>query len=128
MSFLNRVVLIGRLCQDIDLRQTSSGKSVGNFTLAVDRSFKKLDGTRDTDFIRIVVWDKVADVCNEYIGKGSLVALEGRIQVRQYEVDGQRRTAVEVVAENVRFLDRYGKKEAEEEGEEFDPNLDEPPF
>ncbi len=79
MSFLNRVVLIGRLCQDVDIRQTSSGKAVGNFTLAVDRSFKKQDGTRDTDFLRIVVWDKVAEICSEYIGKGSLVAIEGRI-------------------------------------------------
>jgi single-strand DNA-binding protein len=123
MSFLNRVVLIGRLCQDIDIKYTSSGKAVGNFTLAVDRSFKKQDGTRDTDFLRIVVWDKVAEICSEYIGKGSLVAIEGRIQSRSYETqDGQKRTAVEVVAENVRFLDKYGKKD------EFSPNEEEPPF
>jgi len=127
MSFLNRVVLIGRLCQDVDIRQTSSGTPVGNFTLAVDRAFKKQDGTRDTDFLRIVVWDKVAEICSEYIGKGSLVAIEGRIQSRSYETqDGQKRTAVEVVAENVRFLDKYGKKE--ETAEEFDPNIGDPPF
>ena len=123
MSFLNRVVLIGRLCQDIDIRTTSSGTAVGNFTLAVDRSFKKQDGTRDTDFLRIIVWDKVAEACSKYIGKGSLVAIEGRIQSRSYETqDGQKRTAVEVVAENVRYLDKYGKKD------EFDPNEEEPPF
>jgi single-strand DNA-binding protein len=123
MSFLNRVVLIGRLCQDIDVRQTSSGTSVGNFTLAVDRSFKKQDGTRDTDFLRIVVWDKVAEICSEYIGKGSLVAIEGRIQSRSYETqEGQKRTAVEIVAENIRYLDKYGKKD------EFSPNEEEPPF
>lgn len=123
MSFLNRVVLIGRLCQDIDIRTTSSGTAVGNFTLAVDRSFKKQDGTRDTDFLRIIVWDKVAEACAKYIGKGSLVAVEGRIQSRSYETqDGQKRTAVEVVAENVRYLDKYGKKD------EFDPNEEEPPF
>lgn len=127
MSFLNRVVLIGRLCQDVDIRQTSSGTPVGNFTLAVDRAFKKQDGTRDTDFLRIVVWDKAAEACSKYIGKGSLVAIEGRIQSRSYETqDGQKRTAVEVVAENVRFLDKYGKKE--ETAEEFDPNIGDPPF
>lgn len=127
MSFLNRVVLIGRLCQDIDIRTTSSGTPVGNFTLAVDRSFKKQDGTRDTDFLRIIVWDKVAEACAKYIGKGSLVAVEGRIQSRSYETqDGQKRTAVEVVAENVRYLDKYEKKE--ETAEEFDPNIGDPPF
>lgn len=127
MSFLNRVVLIGRLCQDIDIRTTSSGTPVGNFTLAVDRSFKKQDGTRDTDFLRIIVWDKVAEACAKYIGKGSLVAIEGRIQSRSYETqDGQKRTAVEVVAENVRYLDKYEKKE--ETAEEFDPNIGDPPF
>ena len=67
MSFLNHVVLIGRLCQDVDIKRTSSGKAVGNFTLAVDRSFKKQDGTRETDFLRIVVWDKVAEACGKYI-------------------------------------------------------------
>ena len=123
MSFLNRVVLIGRLCQDIDIRTTSSGTAVGNFTLAVDRSFKKQDGTRDTDFLRIIVWDKVAEACSKYIGKGSLVAIEGRIQSRSYETqEGQKRTAVEIVAENIRYLDKYGKKD------EFDPNEEEPPF
>jgi single-strand DNA-binding protein len=127
MSFLNRVVLIGRLCQDVDIRQTSSGTPVGNFTLAVDRAFKKQDGTRDTDFLRIVVWDKAAEACSKYIGKGSLVAIEGRIQSRSYETqDGQKRTAVEVVAENVRYLDKYEKKE--ETAEEFDPNIGDPPF
>ncbi len=123
MSFLNRVVLIGRLCQDVDIRQTSSGTPVGNFTLAVDRAFKKQDGTRDTDFLRIVVWDKAAEACSKYIGKGSLVAIEGRIQSRSYETqEGQKRTAVEIVAENIRYLDKYGKKD------EFSPNEEEPPF
>ena|SRR5690554_2293907 len=123
MSFLNRVVLIGRLCQDIDVRQTSSGTLVGNFALAVDRSFKKQDGTRDTDFLRVVVWDKAAEACSKYIGKGSLVAVEGRIQSRSYETqEGQKRTAVEIVAENIRYLDKYGKKD------EFSPNEEEPPF
>lgn len=127
MSYLNHVVLIGRLCQDVEVRYTSTGKAVGNFTLAVDRAFKKQDGTRDTDFLRIVVWDKAAEACSKYIGKGSLVAIEGRIQSRSYETqDGQKRTAVEVVAENVRYLDKYEKKE--ETAEEFDPNIGDPPF
>ena len=126
MSYLNHVVLIGRLCQDVEVRYTSTGKAVGNFTLAVDRSFKKQDGTRDTDFLRIVVWDKVAEVCSEYIGKGSLIAVTGRIESRSYETkDGQKRTAVEIVASEIRFLDR--KKDRVEE-DEFDPNIGDPPF
>ena len=124
MSFLNHVVLIGRLCQDVDIKRTSSGKAVGNFTLAVDRSFKKQDGTRETDFLRIVVWDKVAEACSEYIRKVSLVAVTGRVQSRSYETqDGQKRSAVEIIASDVRYLDKFGKKEQVD-----DLNDEEPPF
>jgi len=103
---LNRAILIGRLTQDPELRYTGSGVAVANFTLAVDRPFTNQQGERETDFIRIVVWRKLAEVCANNLEKGRLVAVEGRIQVRAYEnQDGQRRQAVEVVADNVRFLD-----------------------
>ena len=103
---LNRVILIGRLTHDPELRFTGTGIGVANFSLAVDRPFTNKQGERETDFIRIVVWRKLAEVCANNLGKGRLVAVEGRIQVNQYEdKEGQKRTGFEVVGENVRFLD-----------------------
>ncbi len=103
---LNRVVLIGRLVRDPELRYTPSGAAVANFTLAVDRQFTTKQGTRETDFIDVVVWQKLAETVANNLGKGRLVAVEGRLQVRSYETqEGQKRKAAEVVADNVRFLD-----------------------
>jgi len=105
--FLNRVILIGRLTREPELRFTASGVAVANFNLAVDRPFLNSQGVRETDFIRIVVWGKQAETCANYLGKGRLVAVEGRLQVRTYQTaEGQNRTATEVVGETVRFLDR----------------------
>lgn len=102
---LNRVVLIGRLTRDPELRFTTSGMAVARFSLAVDRNRTNKDGQRETDFINIVVWNKMAELCAEYLTKGKLAAVDGRLQVRTYETqDGQKRTTAEVVAENVRFL------------------------
>lgn len=106
---LNRVILIGRLTRDPELKYIPSGIPVASFTLAVDRPFSNKDGEKETDFIPIVVWRKQAENCASYLGKGSLVAVEGRIQVRTYEQEGQRRYMTEVVADNVRFLDRKGE-------------------
>ena len=98
---LNRVILIGRLTKDPELRYTQNGTAVATFTLAVDRKFKR----EETDFIPIVVWAKQAENCANYLNKGSLVAIEGRIQVRTYDnQEGQRRWVTEVVAEDVRFM------------------------
>jgi len=102
---LNLVVLIGRLTHDVEMRYTQSGKEVANFSLAVNRKFNR----EETDFINCVVWGKQAENCANYIGKGSLVAVQGRIQVRSYEdKDGNKRKAFEVVADDVRFLDKKG--------------------
>jgi len=104
---LNKVILIGRLVQDPELRYTPAGVPVAKFTLAVNRPFLTKQGEREADFIDIVVWQKQAETCSSYLGKGRLVAVEGRLQVRSYEdSQGIRRRAAEVVAENVRFLDR----------------------
>lgn len=105
---LNSVILIGRLTKDPELKYTQSGKAVATFTLAVNRGYANAQGEREADFIPIVVWQKQAENCANYIGKGSLVAVEGRIQVRTYDAkDGSgRRWVTEVVADNVRFLDR----------------------
>ncbi|NLJ77647.1 MAG: single-stranded DNA-binding protein [Peptococcaceae bacterium] len=102
---LNRVILIGRLTKDPELRYTPSGTAVAKFTLAVDRRQFR-DREKETDFIDIVVWQKLAETCTNYLGKGRLVAVDGRLQVRSYDdSQGIRRRAAEVVAENVRFLD-----------------------
>lgn len=104
---LNRVILIGRLTKDPELRYTPNGVAVASFTLAVNRSRPNQQGEREADFIPVVVWQKQAENCANYIGKGSLIAVDGRIQVRTYDAkDGQRRWVTEIVAENVRFLDK----------------------
>jgi single-strand DNA-binding protein len=101
---LNRCVLIGRLTKDPDLRQTQSGLPVVSFTLAVDRKFSK-DKDKETDFINIIAWRGLAENCANYLTKGKLAAVDGRLQIRQYEdKQGQKRTIAEVVADDVRFL------------------------
>jgi single-strand DNA-binding protein len=103
---LNRVILIGRLTADPELRYTQNGTAVTNFRLAVDRPFTNQSGEREADFIPIVVWDKQAENCANYLNKGRLVAVDGRMQVRSYDAqDGTRRWVTEVVAQDVRFLD-----------------------
>lgn len=102
---LNRIVLIGRLTRDPELRSTNSGTPVATFTLAVDRGFKNSAGEKETDFIPIVVWRGQAETCATYLSKGKLAAVDGRLQIRNYETnDGDKRKVAEVVAENVRFL------------------------
>lgn len=103
---LNRVILIGRLTRDPELRYTPAGVAVTQFTLAVDRPFKNESGEREADFIPVVTWRQLAENCANYLRKGRLTAVEGRIQVRNYENnDGKRVYATEVIADNVRFLE-----------------------
>lgn len=104
---MNRIILIGRLARDPELRFTSSGKAVANFSVAVNRTFSR-DG--EADFFNIVVWGKVAENCANYIAKGRLVGIEGRLQNRTYETQaGEKRYITEIVADNVEFLD-WGNK------------------
>ncbi|HHT74074.1 MAG TPA: single-stranded DNA-binding protein [Firmicutes bacterium] len=104
---LNRIILIGRLVADPQLRYTQTGIAVANFTIAVDRPFLTQAGERETDFIDIVSWRKQAETVANHLSKGRLVAVEGRLQVRSYDdQNGIRRKAAEVVADQVRFLDR----------------------
>lgn len=105
---MNRVILIGRLARDPELRFTSSGKAVANFSVAVNRTFSR-DG--EADFFNIVVWGKIAENCANYLAKGRLVGLEGRIQNRTYETQaGEKRYVTEIIANNVEFLD-WGDRE-----------------
>lgn len=102
---LNRVILIGRLTKDPELRYTPSGIAVASFTLAVERPFKNAQGEREVDFIPNVVYRQLAELCANYLAKGKLAAVDGRLQIRSFDgQDGQRRWVTEVIAENVRFL------------------------
>lgn len=104
---INRVVLIGRLTRDPELRTTTTGKNVCDFTIAVQKRVKPQDGSADADFFRVNCWERQADYVTNYLTKGRLVAIEGRLQSRKYTTsDGQNREVVEVVADNVQGLDR----------------------
>lgn len=128
---MNKVILIGRLTADPNLRYTQNGTPVTTFTLAVDKPFADKDGKRGADFIDIVAWRKLAEVVAQNITKGRLVAVEGRLQIRSYnDQNGIRRKAAEVIANEVKFLDRP-KQEQTSEPEESgwgDPEFDEVPF
>ena len=100
---LNRVILIGRMTREPEMKYTTSGTAVANFTLAINRKFNK----EETDFIDIVVWRQSAEFCANYGAKGRLAMVEGRLQIRTYEAkDGTKRKVAEVVADDVRFLDK----------------------
>lgn len=113
---MNKVVLIGRLTKDPDMRFTpGDGKAVTSVTLAVDRRFKNAQGEKEADFIPVVIWGKQAEATANYMSKGSLMGVSGRIQTRNYEAkDGTRRYVTEVVADEVQFLDSKGKKQTVE--------------
>lgn len=128
---LNRTVLIGRLTKDPELRYTPVNQvPVAHFTIAVDRPYLNQNGERDADFIRIVAWRKLAEICSNNLTKGRLVSIDGRLQIRPYEgQDGQRRYLTEVVAEKVVFLDKAkDKNTAENTGDTEAPEPAEDPF
>jgi single-strand DNA-binding protein len=99
---MNNVTLIGNLCTDVDLKELADDKRVATFLLAVDRNSR--DG--GADFVRVSAWDKQAETCARYLGKGHRVGVDGRLRSRSWEEDGKRRSAVEVVANHVQFLSR----------------------
>lgn len=113
---LNRVILIGRLTRDPELRYTPAGVAVTQFTLAVDRPFTSSQTKeREADFINIVTWRQLAETCANYLRKGRLTAVEGRLQIRNYDNNEGRKVYVtEVVADNVRFLESSGSGNREE--------------
>ncbi|SDO52973.1 single-strand DNA-binding protein [Paenibacillus sp. yr247] len=115
---LNRVILIGRLTKDPELRYTPAGVAVTQFTLAVDRPFTNSQSKeREADFINIVTWRQLAETCANYLRKGRLTAVEGRIQVRNYDNnEGKRVYVTEVIADNVRFLESSNSASSREEG------------
>jgi single-strand DNA-binding protein len=102
---LNQTVIVGRLVRDPELRETESGNKVTNITLAVPRSYKNINGEYETDFISCVLWKGIAENTVEYVKKGDLLGIKGRIQCRNIEIDEEnKKHVVEVVAEKVTFL------------------------
>lgn len=107
---MNRIILMGRLVKDPDVKVTTSGKTVCTFTLAVDRPFSGKDGKREADFINIQTWNKTAETVGNYVSKGQRLLVEGRLQIRKYQdKQGQNRTVSEVVADRVEFIERKEK-------------------
>lgn len=101
---LNRVIIMGRLTADPELRNTQSGTAVASFSLAVDRDFKGQDGERETDFVSCVAWRNTASFASKYFSKGQMACVEGRLQVRDWsDKDGAKRRTTEVVVENLYF-------------------------
>lgn len=117
---INRIVLMGRLVADPELKTTNSGVSVTSFRIAVDRSYVKAGAERQTDFFDVVAWRGCAEFVCRNFAKGSLIAIDGQLQSRNYQTkDGQNRTAIEIVAENVSFTGERKKLSGESE----DPSM-----
>lgn len=115
---LNKIILMGRLTRDPELRRTQSGTAVTSFSLAVDRDFKGQNGEKETDFIDIVAWRNTAEFVSKYFTKGRMAVVEGRLQLRDWtDKEGIKRRSAEVIADNVYF----GDTKRSESGEDWAP-------
>lgn len=104
---MNKIIIMGRVTKQVDVRYTPSQKVVCSFTLAVDRPFLNQEGKREADFIPVVVWGKAAELCGNSLAKGHRILVEGRLQIRSYDgKDGNRHWVTEVIANNVEFVER----------------------
>lgn len=129
---MNKVILVGRLTRDPEMRYTSNGNAVTNFTLAVQRNYTNQQGEREVDYIDIITWQKLAEHCAQHLGKGRLVAVEGSLQIQKNEKNGRTYINPKIVASSVVFLD-WPEKEEESEDDFNDLFSDdlfdiEPPF
>ena len=117
MASLNKVILLGNLTRDPELRYIPSGTAVATFTVATNRAYTLASGEKREEacFVRVVAWSRQAELCGQYLSKGSPVCVEGRLQSRSWETpDGQKRSTLEVVAQNVQFLGKGTPRAAEE--------------
>ena len=122
---INRVVLVGRMTRDPELRRTPQGDAVTSFTLAVNRNYTSRDGQQQADFINCVVWRKPAENVGRYCSKGSLVGVEGRIQTRSYDnSQGQKVYVVEVICDSVQFLETRAARERAQSQPQMQQNND----
>lgn len=115
---INKVILTGRLVRDPELRYSEAGIPFAIFTIAVDRNYTNSDGDRETDFIDVLSWRKQAENCSEYLSKGSLAGVEGRLQIRKTQKGDKTYINPEVVAERVQFLDSLTSNKPENKKEE----------
>ncbi|MBO8082421.1 single-stranded DNA-binding protein [Streptococcus suis] len=114
---INNVVLVGRMTRDAELRYTPSNQAVATFTLAVNRNFKNQDGEREADFINVVIWRQQAENLANWVKKGALIGITGRIQTRSYDnQQGQRVYVTEVVAESFQLLESRGQQSNSQDG------------
>ena|SRR5690625_3718338 len=119
---MNRVVLVGRLTRDPDLRYTPNGVAVSNFTIACNRSFKTKDGEQEADFLNCVIWRKAAESLANYMEKGSMIGVDGKLQSRTYDdKDGKKVFVTEVLAESVQFLESKGTQNKEGQSQQSSP-------
>jgi single-strand DNA-binding protein len=131
---LNRVVLVGRLTKDPELRYTPNGVPVATFTLAVNRPFSNQQGQREADFLNCVIWRKPAENVANYLKKGNLAGVDGRIQTRSYDgQDGKRIYVTEVLADSIQFLETRSSQSSQNSGQNANytsppPRKDEDPF
>ena len=117
---LNKIIIMGRLTRDPELRRTGSGTAVTSFSLACDRDFKSQSGDKETDFIEVVAWKNTAEFVSKYFSKGRMAVVEGRLQIRDWtDKAGNKRTTAEVVAGNVYFADSKRSESNENQKENF---------
>jgi len=125
---LNRIILMGRLVRDPELRHTQSGTAVASFTLAVDRDFKDRNGEKETDFVDIVAWRHTGEFVSKYFSKGRMAVVEGRLQMRDWtDKEGNKRRAYEVIAESVYFGDSR-RAESGGDGPSYAPQKEDAQF
>jgi single-strand DNA-binding protein len=118
---MNKVILIGRICNDIELRYFENEVGVATINVAVPRAFKNAKGEYETDFIKVVLYNQVAEVVNKNCKKGDQIAIDGRIQVRNYEYEGKPRTDTSVVCEKITLLNNKPKENVKKETKKVDP-------
>jgi single-strand DNA-binding protein len=112
---LNQIIAVGRLTKDPETKELENGTTISNITLAVQRSYKNAEGIYETDFIDCTLWNNIASNTAEYCHKGDIIGIKGRLQTRDYEVDGNKRKTTEVICEKVTFLSSQKQKENEQE-------------
>jgi len=118
---MNKVYLIGNLTKDPELTETPNGIAVCKFSIAVNRNYSSADGTKETDFFNITAWRKQAETVAKYTSKGNKVAVVGSIQLRSYEVEGVKKQAVDIIANEVEFLTPKSGSSDQGERESFTP-------
>ena len=122
---MNRIILMGRLVRDVEVRYTQTGKCVAQFTIAVDRPFNNQDGQREADVIPVVIWGKQAETCGNSLIKGQRVLVEGRLQIRTYDAkDGNKRYVTEVIADHFEFIEKKADGQNRDTSKKNDTPMD----